>query len=187
MVEKSDTKKAAPPKPERDLARERGAMALVDLPELERAHPEGWRYAEERGIVAWSLALGVRFLPPPPEQGKIVKALLASATREVLIAASVLRPDRDALEWPEHRMIIPWRRRDGSIAVLQRRLLRRERDGERKYQVQRGAMVDVEPFGAHAFALAAPTMPDADVVIVEGRSTFAHAGRPRCTKGKTCW
>lgn len=174
--------RAPPPSPA--VSRERTheiAQALVEM--LERMPRDVEAYLARRHVLAWAQALGCVGLPAPAEQGPIVAAMLERFPRADLEAACVVRRGRDAIWWNEHRLLIPWRRRDGSIATIQRRLLRPAHDGERKYMVPSGAMRELEPFGAHAFAIAAPTMPDAEVVVVEGaldacarRELALHAG-----------
>ena len=75
-----------------------------------------------RRVLADAEAVGLGAYPATDDaQRQIVAALLAEFGRADLEAASVVRPNQDALEWAAWSVLIPWRDRTGAISAIQRR------------------------------------------------------------------
>lgn len=147
-----------------DSPRARGydlvARRLVELCPL-RAQADVVQYLEGRGILADAEGAGVAALPLPGAQTAIARRLLADFPRDVLEAAGVLREGQDSLDWPHHRVMIPWNQPTGRVGALQRRTLLPR---EPKYVFPRGSWRPRAPYGAELFD---PAM-DGPVLLTEG-------------------
>jgi DNA primase len=112
---------------------------------------DAYGYVVRRVLVVGASDAGFGGLPPPGKQGQVVHPLAEEFGAEALVASGLVwldrstrRPDLDRFARPDHRLLIPWRRIDGSIAVLQRRRLDHH---EPKYVFPSG-MRPTLPFGA---------------------------------------
>jgi DNA primase len=123
------------------------------------------RYVHRRGIFPDAEAAGCGGLPPPGEQGAVLAALRRQFAEETLRRAGIVRAD-GTLAWPSHRLLIPWRNADGTLAVIQRRAIASLADGP-KYTGPRGRKPR-NAFGSDAAVEVLASEPGAPVVIVEG-------------------
>lgn len=134
-------------------------------------------YLEHRGVFADAQAAGVCALPPAREQGAIVGSL-RDRFGDDLELAGLFDRDRDSIPFAWNRLVIPWRRPDGSIASLQRRRLDAEVRG--RYIFPRGVMTS-HPFGSDVVAGV-----DGELVVTESaldclaRRRLARAEGERC-------
>ncbi len=136
--------------------------ALLALCPLGKA-PHVAAYLDGRAIFADAEAAGVRGLPT--DCAPIAQALLERFERADLEAASIVRAGHDAIDWPGHALLIPWRNRDGQISCLQRRAIA---DVKPKYRSPRG-FSPASPFGVELLEDAlAFDGPDAEIIVCEG-------------------
>jgi len=140
------------------------ATRLVELCPLTEA-PDVLAYVERRGLLVEGAHAQLAALPAREKQAPLIAALLRGFELETLAGACLINRDRRPRElfaFPDHRLIIPWRSLDGSIAVLQRR--RVVEHHEPKYVFPSG-MRPLYPFGTERLrAHGAGRM----VVFVEG-------------------
>ena len=115
-------------------------------------------YIEGRGVLANAELDGWAALPVAGMQEPVIGAL----GRERLRRAGFLT-EYGGLVWSEHRLVIPWRDPAGTVAMLQRRLVRASGDREPKYVTLNGAAVPW-PYGSERIAQA----PSNAIAIVEG-------------------
>ena len=108
-------------------------------------------YIVRRVVVVGASDAGFGGLPPANKQEQIVRRLAEEFGIDALVAGGLVwldrstrRPDLGRFARPDHRLLIPWRRIDGLIAVLQRRRLDHH---EPKYVFPTG-MRPVLPFAA---------------------------------------
>jgi DNA primase len=148
-----------------DSPRERGydlvARRLLELCPL-RQQRDVVTYLEARNILADAEGVGILALPAPNAQPSIIRKLLHDGIpRDALAAAGIIREGYDAIDWPNHRVMIPWRHPSGRITALQRRTLLPR---EPKYVFPRGGWRPRMPFGADLFDASV----DAPLVLTEG-------------------
>jgi DNA primase len=125
--------------------------------------PHVAEYLFGRGIFADAEAAWVRGLPRDIRE--LVGSLLSTFERTHLELAGVLCRGRDAIDWPDWPLLIPWRDRFGRITCVQRRRLD---DGRPKYRSPRGRSPRA-PYGIEVFAKALEFEgPEGEVVITEG-------------------
>ena len=113
--------------------------------------PDVYSYMERRVLVIQGSAAGLAGLPRAEAQAPVLSKLLETFSVETLVGAGLVwedrgtkTPDLRRFARPDHRLLIPWRGLDGSIAILQRRRLDA---GEPKYIFPPG-MKPALPFGA---------------------------------------
>jgi DNA primase len=79
---------------------------------------------------------------------------------DLLLRAGLLREDRDTGEmrevWPAHRLVIPWRRSDGRIDTLQRRLIAPSRRPQTPPYVFLRGRRPKEPYGVERLRTGQP-------------------------------
>jgi DNA primase len=123
-------------------------------------------YLRRRAILADAQAVGIGALPPSGDaQLAAVDELVAviGDTRP-LVDVGLLRED-GALRAPAHRLLIPWRSRDGRISALQRRRLG---DAEPRYVFPAGVS-PADPFGADLIDEAVASCGlEAPLIVTEG-------------------
>jgi hypothetical protein len=174
-----------------EISREAGydliARTLLDLTPL-RAQPDVVEYLDDRRIVADAEASGVGALPVRAAQRSLIRAVLdrlPDGSRGALVAAGIVRDRYDEFEWPEHRVLIPWRDRRSRITSLQRRTLLSTHP---RYVFPRGAWSPREPFGAEHFDSSSRV--SVPIVVTEGamevftrRKLAREWGEPRLVLG----
>lgn len=124
-------------------------------------------YCDRRCLIIAGAHARLGGLPPKERQGAVVEALCKNFEVETLARAGLLRRYDDGnleTRWlwsPRHRLVIPWRSLDGSITVLQRRVLD---DSTPKYVFPKGRK-PLYPFGAERLRATDASWP---VVFCEG-------------------
>jgi DNA primase len=156
----------------REAGYDRLARALLELCPL-RSQRDVADYLDARKLFVDAEAVGVAALPPPGAQPALVRALLGDYPRDALVAAGIVRGQSDGLDWPQHRLVIPWRDRDGRIASLQRRTIA-PLGNLPKYVFPAGGFRPRAPYGAEFFDVAAP---DCEAVVVTEGALEALARR----------
>lgn len=136
------------------------ASALLERCPL-MADEETRTYVESRGVLVDACNAGCAALPAI--RGGLLAELRASFGDEDLERAGLFKKGR--FMFPMHRLIIPWRNRDGRIQTIQRRRLTGE---EPKYVFASGRQA-TEPFGSERFdETMAAFGGDAEVIVCEG-------------------
>jgi DNA primase len=114
-------------------------------------------YLDRRVLIVMGAQARLFALPAREKQGALLAELAKRFDPETIAAAGFVRRDDDGRPrldrfcWPLHRLGIPWRSVDGTIATIQRRRI----DGgtDRKYVFPRGRAPRL-PFGAECLAKA---------------------------------
>lgn len=146
-----EARAAEPPAPRLDaLSYSAIAQRLIELcPFVDE--PDVLAYLDRRILIAEGARAQVAALPPPAAQGVLIAKLLDTFSAESLELAGLLWRDdaghvqRDRFAFQHNRLVIPWRGRDGSISVLQRRRLDDQK--AQKYVFPSG-IKPLLPFGA---------------------------------------
>jgi len=120
------------------------AARLLEFCTLEKER-DALRYLERRKLHDVSCQAGVSALPPPRNQDALIQALLRDFEPATLELAGLVRKGQRFVH-PFHRLIIPWRGRDGSVDVLQRRRVD-DAEPKKKYVLPPGRRPFL-PFGA---------------------------------------
>lgn len=127
------------------------AVRLLELCPLDRER-DALRYLEQRKLLVAAWQARVAALPAPGRQDALIRALLRDFEPGTLELAGLLMRGT-SLVHPFHRLIIPWRRLDASIDLLQRRRLDDD-DPKKKYllppQRRPSFPFGAEQLGAHA-------------------------------------
>ena len=115
--------------------------------------PDARAYLEARGVFADAEARGFGALPS--SKGAQLEALAPLAREfgaDTLVRAGLVKAAPGGVWAPAHRLLIPWRDRNGRILSVQRRLIGpSSKDGPPKYLFPRGLAMPGEPFGADTF------------------------------------
>jgi DNA primase len=137
------------------------AARILELCPLEKER-DALRYLERRKLFDAACEARVSALPAPGKQDAHIRALLRDFEPATLELAGLVRKGQGFV-YPFHRLIIPWRGRDGSIDVLQRRRLD-DADPRKKYVLPPGRR-PFYPFGAEQLGTHTA---EAEMTFVEG-------------------
>jgi len=137
------------------------AARLLELCPLEKER-DALRYLDRRKLFDAACQAGVSALPAPGKQDALIQTLLRDFESATLDRAGLVRQGQGFM-YPFHRLIIPWRGRDGSIDVLQRRRVD-DADPKKKYVLPPGRR-PFYPFGAEQLPTHAA---EVEIAFVEG-------------------
>lgn len=134
--------------------------ALLQATQLEGEVAE---YVDARGLLAQAKLAGCRALPPESAQRHLVASLRRDHGQEAVCASGLVKGD--VFVWSSHRLVVPWRRSDGTISTIQRRLFGAVgATAAPRYIFPRGWGAE-EPYGSE---LLGPSAPASEVLLVEG-------------------
>jgi hypothetical protein len=174
--------------------------ALLERCPLASQHDVNAYVHDERMVGADAIAVGLAALPVGHALDQLVAELRQQHGPDALDRAGLGHAER--LSFPGHRLLVPWRDRDGRITTLQRRIVgaRGGRDVP-PYLFAKGRSVPAAPFGAELYDEAMAFLGDVPVVVTEGpldclaRRKLARLegerivvlGAPSCTTARSEW